>query len=104
MGAKGTVIKTQDGGQNWTETTTGGPEHLFSMHVDKKGTARAVGQEGVFVDQLSSEKTSRHLTKIYTWLDSVFFFNDKEGLAVGGRGFVLRTEDGGRSWKRLSGK
>ena len=41
---------------------------------------------------------------IYTWLDNLQFFDAKRGLAVGGRGNMLLTEDGGQTWTNISGK
>jgi photosystem II stability/assembly factor-like uncharacterized protein len=34
-------------------------------------------------------------------LNAVAFGSDGFGLIVGNRGLVLRTEDGGKTWKRL---
>lgn len=41
---------------------------------------------------------------IYTWIDNLHFFDDSRGIAVGGRGHMMLTEDGGKTWKKISGK
>ncbi|HEV2836063.1 MAG TPA: YCF48-related protein, partial [Pyrinomonadaceae bacterium] len=33
------------------------------------------------------------------WLHSVFFIDHNRGWAVGSKGTLLRTDDGGRNWK-----
>ena len=42
---------------------------------------------------------SRQTAGTMTWLRSVFFINQDRGWAVGGKGTVLGTEDGGKTWK-----
>lgn len=107
VGAGGTVLRTADGGVTWTQTGEGGPEqeHLFAFHEAADGYLRAVGQEGMFLEQApGQERLIKRPIKIYTWLDSVTFLNSKVGFAIGGRGHIMATSDGGRTWKRLSGQ
>src|SRR5215813_5778465 len=42
---------------------------------------------------------SRQTAGTMTWLRSVFFINAERGWAAGGKGTVLSTEDGGKTWK-----
>jgi photosystem II stability/assembly factor-like uncharacterized protein len=42
---------------------------------------------------------NRQTAGTMTWLRSVFFINQDRGWAAGGKGTVLRTEDGGKTWK-----
>ncbi len=102
VGAEGVLLTTGDGGQSWVRGDTGTRQHLFAVHGTASGALRAVGQEGVFI---SREKTGEPVAKrplaIYTWLDNVHFFNAREGVVVGGRGHLMRTADGGRTWQQL---
>ena len=107
VGAGGTVLGTVDGGVTWTMTGDVDPEHphLFAFHESPDGHLRAVGQEGMFLEQAPLQKSlKKSPMKIYTWLDSVTFLNSKTGFAIGGRGHIMTTADGGRTWKRLSGQ
>jgi photosystem II stability/assembly factor-like uncharacterized protein len=42
---------------------------------------------------------TRQTAGTMTWLRSVFFINSERGWAAGGKGTVLSTEDGGKTWK-----
>src|SRR5690348_11574355 len=42
---------------------------------------------------------SRQTAGTMTWLRSVFFINQERGWAAGGKGTVLSTADGGKTWK-----
>ena len=42
---------------------------------------------------------TRQTAGTMTWLRSVFFINPERGWAAGGKGTVLSTEDGGKTWK-----
>ncbi|RJO64803.1 MAG: hypothetical protein C4523_17365 [Myxococcales bacterium] len=43
-------------------------------------------------------------TGVYTWLAAVRFLSPEEGLAAGGRGRILKTTDGGKTWTKLTGR
>ncbi len=57
---------------------------LFSV------STQALGQNGAWTRQRSNT---------LAWLHSVFFLDQNRGWAVGSRGVLLATEDGGRSWR-----
>lgn len=50
----------------------------------------AVAQNGAWTRQTAGTMT---------WLRSVFFVNQNRGFAAGGKGTLLSTEDGGKTWK-----
>jgi photosystem II stability/assembly factor-like uncharacterized protein len=59
----------------------------------------------LFVTTLSSQALAqdrswkRQSTGTLAWLHSIFFLNQSRGWAVGSKGVLLATEDGGRNWK-----
>ncbi len=46
-----------------------------------------------------SKAWTRQNTGTLAWLHSLFFLDQNRGWAVGGKGVMLATEDGGRTWK-----
>ncbi len=105
VGSEGAVYLTTDGGENWNKYSPAIKFHLFSVTVVGE-SIRAVGQDGIFI---VSEKFGDGVWKefrvgVYTWLDSVLFLDSKTGFAVGGRGTILSTKDGGSKWEKISGR
>ena len=52
-----------------------------------------------FSAQAQDSVWRRQSTGSMAWLHSVFFLNQNRGWAVGSKGALLATEDGGRTWK-----
>ncbi len=105
VGSEGLVLQSEDGGRNWRRKDVGIDQHLFALDV-VNGRLFAVGQEGYFLTGPieGDGKWAARRTGIYTWLNAVHFFDEKNGLAAGGRGSLLRTADGGNNWTQLSGR
>lgn len=105
VGTGGAVIVTEDGGETWTRKPVNIKQHLFAVAV-QGDTVFAVGQEGYFTKgPLSGEgRWTANRVGVYTWLNAVYFLSDKVGFIAGGRGTILKTEDGGKSWAQLSGR
>jgi photosystem II stability/assembly factor-like uncharacterized protein len=103
-GAEGTFIETRDAGATWKSVPTGVTEHL--MDLCPAGDALyLVGRDGVvLVREAPAGSVERLSSGIYAWLGSVLFHDARRGFVAGGRGYLLRTDDGGKSWKRLSGR
>ena len=36
---------------------------------------------------------------VYTWINSIAFGENGKGVLVGGKGTIMTTSDGGKSWK-----
>jgi len=114
------LFETTDGGRSWTNISTritGAPVvGLCGMRVPGPGLVVAVGRWGgppVFVKTTDGGRTwsARSLAPLATGLVDVFFFNERDGFAVGGLGVgyseaeqrssrtvVLGTHDGGATW------
>ncbi len=104
VGALGSFMRSDDGGVVWTEEKTGVSEHLLDIWP-VEGQLFVVGRDGlVMVRKGDGAPFERRPVGIYTWLNSVQFFDANKGLVAGGRGHLLKTTDGGKSWQRLSGK
>ncbi len=99
-GYYGTVLRTRDGGENWSWHTTGERELLRRVHMTSADQAFAVGHRGSIYrtpDGGSSWVVVHRQPDIK--LRAIEFEADKlAGWAVGSIATILRTEDGGLSW------
>jgi photosystem II stability/assembly factor-like uncharacterized protein len=41
---------------------------------------------------------------VYTWINGLVFGENGKGMLVGGKGLILLTDDGGQSWRTLTGQ
>ncbi len=108
FGLDGLVLKTRDGAR-WEivrhrETANSGSvaNHLFAAAAFN-GRISVVGERGTLLqsdpDSGSWRQAGVQIPRLS--LNGIAFGKDGFGLAVGNRGLVLRTEDGGKNWKRL---
>ena len=103
-GADGTLVETQNAGASWTLVPTGESFHIFGFWpaADK---LVIVGQDGMAMSRKAGETAFVKLPMgLYTWISAVRFLDPQLGFAVGGRGHLMRTEDGGATWMTLAGK
>lgn len=104
-GAFGTMMKTDDGGQNWILQDV--PTEAWILEVfflDKDhGWAFTDGSEVFYTEDEGENWTNLYNTDFY-WAD-VHYFNADTGIVAGGvpngAGQILRTEDGGLSWSPM---
>jgi len=99
VGSYGTVIHTQDGGQNWLRQNSHTREPLIAVTFVDPQNGWAVGKAGIIVHTADGGKTweaqdstTKHL------LSGVRFVDSKQGWAVGEWGTILHTSDGGQHW------
>ena len=108
-GSKGTVLRTVDGGSTWTAVPIAGEEASDFRDVEAFGP-----DDAVVMAIARPAKIFRTRDGGKTWartffddspgifLDSLAFFDDRNGLAVGdpmdGRFLLIATADGGETW------
>jgi photosystem II stability/assembly factor-like uncharacterized protein len=99
-GAEGVLITSADGGRSFTPVATGTTRHLFRV----TGTATRILVSGNGGTLLSADRPEGPYVAwkapTYFWLGGARLAPDGTGFLVGGRTLVLRTADGGRTWKR----
>ncbi len=116
-GARGTVLRTTDGGRTWAADTVPGAALLDfrAIHAFNDGsaeTASAGEAEKGLARVFSTGDAGRHWNLTYStnqkgvFLDAIAFWDLKKGIAlsdpVDGRFFILETSDGGRTWTRIA--
>lgn len=98
VGDSGTVLRTTDGGKQWTVTNMGASPSLFSVCFMNEQEGVAVGSHG-FCLKTNDGGQSWEKFKIGTEnsLYSVAFYKEY-GVAVGDLATVVQTLDGGKTW------
>lgn len=95
------ISETFDCGVSWkrVDLQGEGKEKLVKIFFSKDGFGRAVGEAGTFF-AMQNDKTTWKKTSVPVrfLLLNGNFFNQNNGLVVGGGGTALYTEDGGNSW------
>lgn len=95
--ARWEILRRRDGAQG-----KNGVSHLFAAAASN-GHIAVAGERGTLLrlDPQSGEwrQAGGQIPRLS--LNAIAFGHDGFGLAVGNRGLVLRTENGGGSWKRL---
>jgi photosystem II stability/assembly factor-like uncharacterized protein len=111
VGDNGSVMKSTDGGIQWTATLNAGGNLnlLFGICFPTKKTGFAVGNEGAIVRTTDGgEHWSRQASGSIVDLSDVCFTDETHGIVVGlggcggEGGAILRTTDGGETWIDMS--
>jgi photosystem II stability/assembly factor-like uncharacterized protein len=90
------IIKTTNGGANWTEQTSGISNALYSVYFINADTGYAVGDSGTIIKTTNGgELWTKQTSGTSKYLTSVFFVNSDTGYAVGAGGIILKTTNGG---------
>jgi len=97
VGSNGLILSTSDGGRRWIEEPSGIRQGLLDVFV--RGRMRcAVGGFGNILVFEGGRWVKRETPKgVHLW--SVWFADERVGCAVGERGTIMLTRDGGLSWK-----
>src|SRR6266403_265802 len=99
---------TEDGGANWAERPLGIDHAINDIHFVSKETGFVLAGGSIF----ETADGGHSWREAHKFLPSAFdgampelyslrFNGKKRGWAVGERGTILRTEDGGRTWTKI---
>lgn len=102
VGLSGFLLQTSDGGKTWHYTHGDTYDHLFKIALANQQQGIVSGAVGTILTG-GSEKKWKPLEDVqehvYTWLRDVDFAPDGVfGVASGGNGTILITEDAGSKW------
>ena len=104
IGTGGTIIHTDNGGENWTELTKGHSNSFKDVcFIDSKrgwiiGGKYPKESSSIISTVDGGEKWEEQYSAENTNLNSLFFIDEKEGWVVGNNGLILHTSNGGKQW------
>jgi len=103
VGGGGTILRTTDGGTNWTPQTSGTTNILYGVFFNDPSTGTAVGGGGTILRTINGGADWNAQTSGTTdTLRGVSFTDAINGTAVGGDGTILHTTNGGAIWTSQS--
>ncbi|HNV73139.1 MAG TPA: YCF48-related protein [Gemmatimonadaceae bacterium] len=107
-GSKGTVVHSTDGGATWSLDTIPGAAafDLRSVHARSPRVAHVAATAGRIWRTTDGGRTwslRYQASDTTVFLDAIDFWDDQHGMAlgdpIGGRFFLLVTNDGGETWR-----
>lgn len=109
VGAFGTILRSEDGGQSWESLSTDWEAilndfvepHLYDVTVSEEGVVTIVGEFELVIRSPDGGETWE---TAHTGEASLFGLNLDDnggGFAVGQDGKIIRTEDGGVTWTEI---
>ncbi len=99
VGEFGTVLKTTNEGQTWTQLTTGTTRTLRAVYFVDASTGFVVGDSGTILKTITGGTEWSVLTSgTLNALRAVLFRDGNTGTVTGNTGTILKTTDGGTTW------
>ena len=90
-GGLGVVIKSYNGGQSWTQLSSGTSEHLEDLYFFDENNGRIVGNNGLIRKTTNGGTTwTTEPTGTHAWLNGIYFPNSSKGWAVGQQSTILK--------------
>lgn len=101
--AKCVVLKTSDGGLNWTQLYEEADVVLNDLYFTDASYGYCVGNKGKILKTTNGGNSFTTVTSnVTTMLNSVTFTDDFIGYAMGSRGTILKTYNRGATWQTLA--
>jgi|AntAceMinimDraft_16_1070373.scaffolds.fasta_scaffold04606_3 photosystem II stability/assembly factor-like uncharacterized protein len=99
------ILKTTNGGSNWTSQTNPSNFRLYSVYFTNTNTGYAVGDQGIILKTIDGGTNWAYVQTIgsINFLSSIYFINNDTGYACGqgvstSAEIILKTIDGGTNW------
>ncbi|MBE2218198.1 MAG: hypothetical protein IAE90_08350 [Ignavibacteria bacterium] len=103
VGQSGTILKTFNGGLNWSPQTSGTGMDLKDIRMLNKDTAVAVGKNGTILRTSDKGITWGVVTSpVPTDLNAICFTNSVTGYIAGNSGVLLKSVNSGLTWVQLT--
>ncbi|MEN8194177.1 MAG: YCF48-related protein [Bacteroidota bacterium] len=101
VGQDETILRTNNGGKDWTNLSGIGSQHYFSVYfLDENNgwLAGAAGHNGVIKYTQNGGDTWTNSIIPANRMNSIYFYDLNYGCAVGDNGAIFVTTDGGANW------
>lgn len=98
-GERGSVIKTTNGGRNWSPVANAGTGRNFAVFFTDANTGFVGGGYGIYRTTNGGSGWIRTLDSV---VYSIYFLNSQTGFACGNNGKIYKTTNGGSSWTIIS--
>ncbi len=100
------LVRTKDGGRTWERIPLESNSRLYAIHFPTPEVGYAVGIHQTVVKTIDGGESWQMVsTEIDGWYASVHFTTEETGFVVGGdqagKGLLIRTTDGGKTWRHL---
>ncbi len=103
VGQSGTILKTLNGGLNWSPQTSGTGVDLKDIRMLNKDTAVAVGKSGTILRTSDKGITWGVITSpVATDLNAICFTDSFTGYIAGNNGVILKSVNSGLTWVQLT--
>ncbi|MDQ3193198.1 MAG: YCF48-related protein [Bacteroidota bacterium] len=91
VGQNGSILKSADGGANWTTQISGVTSHLNSVYFTGANTGHIVGNNGIILKTTNGGiNWTAQTSGITSFINSVFFTNLGNGYCAGFGGAILK--------------
>jgi len=102
-GNKGLILKTKNGGFNWSKVVTNTNEIIFDVAFFTPQKGFAVGWNGLLLRTTNGGESWQSYKTQFSdnYLKSIDVNSSGYGLIVGGDGIILRTTNFGDSWDKV---
>jgi photosystem II stability/assembly factor-like uncharacterized protein len=102
-GNSGTILKTTNGGTNWSALSSNVPTHLFAIHFINATTGFIAGDVGTVLKTTNGGSSwATQNSGVPYHLDGIYFSNASTGVICGWYGTIIRTTNGGSSWTQIA--
>lgn len=100
VGEQGIIVKSTDGGTNWSYLASGTDKGLKSVFFVNENIGWVVGNGGLILKTTDGGSSwVIQNSNSNSVLNSVYFFNSTTGIIVGNSGKILKTTNAGENWE-----
>ncbi|HNW90528.1 MAG TPA: YCF48-related protein [Bacteroidales bacterium] len=92
-----TTLITSDGGNSWSYKNTGGKD-FSSLYFLSTSNGFAVGGSGIFKTTDAGANWIPLFSDQYIPASKILFTDNENGYALGHKGYILKTTNGGKNW------
>ena len=100
VGRDGLILRTINGGSNWTSIDGGTSKLLWGIYFVDVNTGWGVGADGTIINTVDGGESwsDQTISGLSNHLRDVFFIDTNTGWVVGNNDKIYKTIDGGSNW------